>query len=333
MATTGIGRAAMITRRRFAAIAAASTFAPALIGRAALAQAWPTRHVRFIVPFPAGVAPDIGCRLLTARLSEMWGQQAVVENKPGAGGNIGTETVARSAPDGHTVLMAAFTHAVNGFLYRSITYDPVADFEPVTLLSHQPCVMIVPKSSPVQSVADFISYAKAHRGKVSYASGGHGTSPHLCGELFQRMTGIEMTHVPYRTGAQQDLVAGHVDVMFAVAPFDLLQAGHVRGLAVTTAKRVAAAPELPTVAESGLSGFDVAPWWGLFLPAKTAPAILARLHADTVAVLAEPEIQRKMQNLGSIPVGSTPDELARFLKAEMVKWGPVIRDANIRLDG
>ena len=241
----------MITRRRFAVIAAASTFAPALVGRAAFAQPWPTRFVRFVVPFPAGAAPDVGCRVLTARLSEMWGQQAVVENKPGAGGNVGTETVARSAPDGYTVLMAAFTHAVNVSLYRSIGYDPVADFQPVTLLSYQPCVMIVPNSSPVQSVADFISYAKSNRGKISYASAGHGTSPHLCGELFKRMTGIEMTHVPYRTGAQQDLVAGHIDVMFAVAPFELLRAGHVRGLAVTTAKRVSAAPELPTLAESG----------------------------------------------------------------------------------
>jgi tripartite-type tricarboxylate transporter receptor subunit TctC len=323
----------VITRRRFAVIAAASTFAPVLVGRVARAQPWPTRFVRFVVPFPAGAAPDIGCRVLTARLSEMWGQQAMVENKPGAGGNIGTETVARSAPDGHTVLMAAFTHAVNVFLYRSISYDPVADFEPVTLLSHQPCVMIVPKSSPVQSVADFINYAKANRGKVSYASAGHGTSPHLCGELFKRMTGIEMTHVPYRTGALQDLIAGHVDVMFAVAPFDLLRAGHARGLAVTTAKRVAAAPELPTIAESGLPGFDVAPWWGLFLPAKTAPAIVARLHADTIAVLAEPKIQKRMQDLGSVTIGSTPDALARYLQAEMAKWGSVIRDANIRLDG
>jgi tripartite-type tricarboxylate transporter receptor subunit TctC len=147
------------------------------------------------------------------------------------------------------------------------------------------------------------------------------------------MTGIEMTHVPYRTGAQQDLVAGHVDVMFAVAPFELLRAGHARGLAVTTAKRVSAAPELPTLAESGLAGFDVAPWWGLFLPAKTAPEVAARLHSDTVAVLAEPAIQKRMQDLGSIPVGSTPKELAQYLQAEMAKWGPVIRDANIRLDG
>ncbi len=193
--------------------------------------------------------------------------------------------------------------------------------------------MIVPNASPVTSVADFIKYAKGNRGKISYASAGHGTSPHLCGELFKRMTGIEMTHVPYRTGAQQDLVAGHVDVMFAVAPFELLRGGHARGLAVTTARRVPAAPDLPTMAESGLADFDVAPWWGLFLPAKTAPDVVARLHSDTIAVLAEPALQKRMRDLGSTTIGSTPEDLARYLQAEMAKWGPVIRDANIRLDG
>jgi tripartite-type tricarboxylate transporter receptor subunit TctC len=322
----------MITRRHFAATAAASAVASPFGGRVAHAQPWPAQPVRFVVPFPAGVAPDVGCRLIAARLSEKWGQQAVVENKPGAGGNIGTATVARSAPDGHTVLMGAFTHGVNTFLYRSTGYDPVADFEPVTLLSLQPDVMIVPNASPVQSVAEFIAYAKANRGKISYASGGHGTSPHLCGELFKQMAGIDMTHVPYRTGGSQDLISGRVDVMFAVAPFAMLRAGQARGLAVTTATRVAVAPELPTIAESGFPGFDVAPWWGLFLPAKTAPAIVEKLHADTIAVLAEPAIQKRMQDLGSIPVGSKPEELARYLRAEMAKWGPLIRDANIRLD-
>jgi tripartite-type tricarboxylate transporter receptor subunit TctC len=322
----------MITRRRFAAIAAASACSPALLGRAARAQPWPTRLVRFVVPFPAGVAPDTGCRLVAARLAEAWGQQTVVENKPGVGGNLGTEMVARSAADGHTVLMGAFTHAVNSFLYPSLGYDPVADFAPVTLLSEQPCVMIVPNASPIRSVADFIAHAKANPGKVSYASAGHGTSPHLCGELFRRMTGIEMTHVPYRTGAQQDLIAGHVDVMFAVAPFGLLQAGQVRGLAVTSARRVDAAPELPTVAESGLPGFDVAPWWGFLVPARTPAAVVEKLHADTAVALGRPEVRQKLENLGSTVLGAPPGAFALRLKAEMAKWGPLIRDARITLD-
>jgi len=321
----------MITRRRFAA-AAALMLAPAL-GRAAPAQPWPTRLVRFVVPFGAGVAPDVGCRLVTARLADAWGQQTVVENKPGAAGNLGTEAVARATPDGHTVLMGAFTHTVNVFLYRSITYDPIADFAPVTLLSEQPCVMIVPNSSPIRSVAEFIAYAKANPGKITYASGGHGTSPHLCGELFKRMTGIEMTHVPYRTGALQDLIAGHVDVLFAVAPFGLLQSGHARGLAVTSAKRVAAAPALPTVAESGVPGFDVAPWWGLLVPARTPAAVVDKLHADTAGVLAQPDLRQKLENLGSTVLGSPPEAFARRLKAEMAKWGPIIREAHITIDG
>lgn len=325
----------IITRRCFAAITAAAGLAPA-IGFGVdpvLAQPWPIRPVHFVVPFPAGVAPDIGCRIITARLADMWAQQAVVENKPGAGGNLGTETVARSPPDGSTVLMAAFTHAVNVFLYKTLGYDPIVDFAPVTLLSEQPCVMIVPNSSPVQSVAEFIAYAKAHRGKVTYASAGHGTSPHLCGELFKRITGIEMTHVPYRAGAQQDLIAGHVDVMFAVAPFNLLNAGQVRGLAVTTAKRTTAAPDLPTLAESGLPDFDVAPWWGFLVPARTSAAIIKKLHADAVSVLGEPEVRQKMESLGSNVVGSSPEEFSTRLKAEMAKWGPIIRDTHITMDG
>jgi tripartite-type tricarboxylate transporter receptor subunit TctC len=203
--------------------------------------------------------------------------------------------------------MAAFTHAVNVSLYRSIDYDPVADFQPVTLLSYQPCVIIVPNASPVKSVADFINYAKANRGKISYASPCHGTSPHLCGELFERMTGIEMTHVPHRTGAQQDLVAGHVDVMFAVAPFDLLRAG----LAVTTAGR----GSTRSADDGGIR-----------------PGGLRR-RTDAIAVQAEPAVHKSMQDLGSTTVGSTPEELTRYLQAEIAKWGSVIRDANIRLDG
>jgi len=326
-----IGGAAKITRRHFAAAAAAAMLAPAL-GRAAPALPWPTRPVRFIVPFPAGVAPDVGCRLVAARLAEAWGQPAVVENKPGAAGNFGTEAVARAAPDGHTVLMAAFTHAVNVFLYSSLGYDPVADFAPVTLLSEQPCVMIVPNASAIRSVADFVAYARANRGKVTYASAGHGTSPHLCGELFKRMTVIEMTHVPYRTGAHQDLIAGHVDVMFAVAPFGMLQAGQVRGLAVTSAQRVAAAPDLPTIAESGVPGFDVAPWWGLMLPARTPAAVIDKLHADTAGALAQPDVRLKLETLGSTVLGSPPPEFAARLRSEMAKWGPTIRDARITMN-
>lgn len=325
----------MIDRRRFTCLAAASLLAPVFMVRHAVAQTWPARFVRIIVPFSAGAAPDVVARLLGARLSEMWGQQVVIENKPGAAGNIGTEAAARSAPDGYTLLMAVFPHAVNPYLYRSTGYDPVADFAPVTLISLQPNVMLVPNSSPAHSVAEFIAYAKTNKGKVSYASAGSGTSPHLAGELFKRMTGIEMLHVPYRSGAQQDLIAGRVDLLFAVAAsaFTLMKAGRARGLAVTGTQRVSTAPELPTVAEAGVPGFEVSPWSGFFLPAKTPPTIIAKIHADTVTVLANSGIREKLEELGVTPVGSRPEELARYLKAEMDKWGAIIRDAKITLDG
>ncbi len=325
----------MITRRTFVGYSAATALTSSVIGRSAQAQEWPSRFVRVIVPFPAGSPPDVVGRLLAARLTATWGQQAVIENKTGAGGNLGMEAVARSAPDGYTVLKAAFTLTVNPFLYRSLGFDPIADFAPVTLVSLQPCMMIVPNSSPARSVAEFIAHAKARNGKITYASAGHGTSPHLCGELFKRMTGIEMLHVPYRTGAQQDVVAGRIDVMFTVGAsgVTLLRAGQVRALAVTGTKRIAAAPELPTVAEAGLPGFDVAPWSGLFVPAKTAPAIINKIYVDTATVLKDPDIRERLDELGVTPVGSTPQELASYVKAEMAKWGPVIRDANITLDG
>ena len=201
----------MITRRTFVGYSAATALTSSVIGRSAQAQEWPSRFVRWIVPFPGGSPPDVlGC-LRAARLTATWGQQAVIENKTGAGGNLGMEAVACSAPDGYTVLKAAFTLTVNPFLYRSLGFDPIADFAPVTLVSLQPCVMIVPILLLLaRSVAEFIAHAKARNGKITYASAGHGTSPHLCGELFKRMTGIEMLHVPYRTGAQQDVVAGRI---------------------------------------------------------------------------------------------------------------------------
>jgi tripartite-type tricarboxylate transporter receptor subunit TctC len=325
----------MITRRKFTSLTAAAIIAPTLMADTAFGQAWPTRFVRIVVPFPPGSPPDVVSRLLATRFSEIWGQQVVIENKQGAGGNIGTEAVARSAPDGYTLLMAVFTHTVNPFLYRSIGYDPIADFAPVTLVSVQPCVMVVPNSSPAHSVADFIAHAKTNKGKITFASAGHGTSPHLSGELFKRMTGIEMMHVPYpRTGAQQDLIAGRVDVLFAVAAsgITMMRAGNARALAVTGSKRIATAPELPTVAEAGVPGFDVSPWSGFLLPAKTMPPIINKINADTLAVLAEPRVKERLEELGVTPASSTPEELSRYLKAEMDKWGPIIREAKITID-
>ncbi len=327
-----------IDRRRLLRSAAAAGLAPVLAGRAgAQAQAphWPSRFVRLVVPFAAGGANEAFARNLAARLSEIWGQQVVIENKPGAGGNIGAEAVARSDPDGLTMLIASFPHAVARFLYPSLGYDLTADLAPVTLIGLTPNIMVVPNSSPARSVAEFIAHAKANKGKVSFASSGAGTSIHLSGELFKRMAGIEMTHVPYRGGAPAlaDLIPGRVDLMFNVMSSVLPQvrAGQMRGLAVTTASRVPAAAEFPTLAEAGLPGFEVSGWFGFFVPAKTPREIVAKIHADTITALADPVVRGRLEDLGIVVVGSTPTELATFLKAEIDKWGPVIKEAGISI--
>jgi tripartite-type tricarboxylate transporter receptor subunit TctC len=293
---------------------------------------WPTRFVRLIVPFAAGGANEAFARNLAARLSEIWGQQVVIENKPGAGGNIGAEAAARADPDGLTMLIASFPHAVARFLYPSLGYDLVTDFAPVTLIGLTPNIMVVPNSSPARSVADFIAHAKAS--KVTFASSGVGTSIHLSGELFKRVAGIDMTHVPYRGGAPAvaDLIPGRIDLMFNVMSSVLPQvrAGQMRGLAVTAPKRVAAAADFPTFAEAGLPGFEVTGWFGFFVPAKTPPEIVTRIHADTITALADPVLRRRLEDLGIVVVGSTPAELTAFVRAETEKWGPVIKEAGIR---
>ena len=325
----------MISRRCVLGLSAASALTPALMGRVARAQAWPNRFVRIIVPFVPAGATDLIARTVGNRLAEVWGQQVVIENRAGAGANIGAQVAAQSDPDGYTLYITSVPHAVNRFLYPSLSYDPIADFAPVTLICMQPNIMVVPNASPAKSVMEFIAYAKANPGKISYGSGGIGTSVHLSGELFKRMTGIEMTHVPYRGSAPalQDVIAGRLDLIFDnVTPaLPHVRAGSARGLAVTTARRVPAVPDLPTIAEAGVPGFDVSSWFAFFLPAKTPPPIVAKMHADIVAALAHPPVKERLEPLGAALVGSTPDELARHIKSEMDKWGPVIKEAGISI--
>jgi tripartite-type tricarboxylate transporter receptor subunit TctC len=309
--------------------------APALATRS-FGQSWPNRFVRLVVPFPAGGGTDVVARIIANRLSEIWGQQMVIENKGGAGSNIGADAVARAEPDGHTLLIGSLPMAVNRFLYPSLSYDPIIDFAPVSLMCLYPNLMVVPNSSPAKSVVEFIAHAKANRGKISFASAGTGTSTHLSGELFKRLTGIEMTHVPYRGAgpALNDVIPGRVDVMFNTIGGMLQQvrAGQLRGLAVTTAQRFPTAMEFPTVAEAGVPGFEVSSWYALFAPVKTPPEIVRKLHADTVAVLAEPATKAALERVGVVVVGSTTQELAKHLKAETELWGPVIRAAGIKVD-
>ena len=325
----------MLTRRSLAGFCAAAVCAPALVGLAR-AQSWPSRHVRLIVPFPAGGGTDVVARILANRLSEVWGQQMVIENKGGAGSNIGAEAVARAEPDGYTLLIGSLPVAVNRFLYPSLNYDSVTDFAPVSQICTYPNLMVVPNSSPAKSVMEFVAHAKANRGKITFASSGTGTSTHLSGELFKRMTGIEMTHVPYRgvAPALNDVIPGRVDVMFNTMAGVLQQTrtGQLRGLAVTSAKRFPTAMEFPSVAEAGVPGFDVQAWYALFAPAKTPPEIVNKVNADTVAILREPAVIAALEKTGVVVAGSTPAELARMLKAEIDLWGPIIKAAGIKVE-
>jgi tripartite-type tricarboxylate transporter receptor subunit TctC len=306
-----------------------------LSGRLARAQAWPTRPVRVIVPFPAGGGADAIARLVGQRLTEIWGQQVLIENRGGAGGNLASDAAARSPPDGYTLYLAGDFQATNQFIYPRLSYDPVADFTPVSLVVQFPVVIVVPNSSPANTLGEFIALAKREGGKLTYASPGYGTSPHLAAELFKRVAGIELTHVPYRGAAPalQDLIPGRVDSFFNnIAPVvPLMKQGQLRAIAVTSAKRAPAVPDLPTVAESGMPHFDVSGWYAFFVPARTPPEIITKMHADTVTTLADPTVKRRLEELALFVVGSSPAELAAFLKAETDKWGPVIKAAGISI--
>ena len=326
----------MLNRRRFISLAATAMAAPSILPSRALGANWPVKSVRVVVPFAPGGSTDITARLVSNRLQEVWGQSVVVENKPGAGGNIAADMVAHSDPDGYTIFIVGPGMATNKFLYPSLSYDPVGDFAPVSMLITQPNMMCVPNSSPAKSVREFIAYCNENKGKVTYASSGNGTTLHLSGELSKRLAKVEMTHIPYRGGAPaiNDLIPGRVDVIFDNVPSIVshVRSGTVRGLAVTTRERITILPDMPTIAESGVPGFDVSSWFGFFVPVKTPLDIIARISADTNAALAYPSIKARFDELGAVPKGSTPAELAAFLKSEIEKWGPVIQEAKIRVD-
>jgi tripartite-type tricarboxylate transporter receptor subunit TctC len=323
----------MITRRRALTFAA---FAPAVLTGAARAQGWPSRPVRVIVPFPPGGGGDTIARIVGAKLTEIWGQQIIVENKGGAGGNIASDATARSAPDGYTLFLTGDFLVTNQFIYPKLSYDPVADFAMVSLVVRFPVVIAAPNSSPAQNFKEFVELAKSRASNpLTYASPGYGTSPHLAAELLKREAGIPLTHVPYRGAAPaiQDLIPGRVDSFFNnIAPtVPLMRQGQVRGIAVTSGKRAPAMPDLPTTAESGLPGFDVSGWYAFVTPARTPPEIVAKMHADTVAALADPVVRGKLEDLALFVEGSTPTELESMMQAERIKWEPVIKAAGIAI--
>jgi tripartite-type tricarboxylate transporter receptor subunit TctC len=323
-----------LPRRRFLHLAAVAAALPTY-SRIARAQNYPSRFVRIVVPFPPGGSADPVARILAARLSEIWGQQVVAENKAGAAGNIAAVSMTQSAADGYTLFCGGDFLATNRYLY-SPTIDPITDLTPVTLICTYANVMVVPKTSPAKSVVDFIEYCKNNRGKVTFASSGTGASPHLNGELFKRMAGVEMTHVPYRGGgpAINDLIPGRVDAMFATTPSAraLVDSGAIRALAVTSAMRSPFLPDIPSIAESGVPGFDVSSWYALFLPPKTPAEIVGKVYIDAVAAIAHPQTKQRFADIGTIAGSSPPAQLTALLKSELDKWGPVIKELGIKPD-
>jgi tripartite-type tricarboxylate transporter receptor subunit TctC len=325
----------MITRRRLFVLSSASVLVPHFIGGAARAQRsqdWPNRVVRIIVPVAAGGPTDTVARVLAEQLSRIWRQQVVVENKGGAGTNLANEMVAHSDPDGYTVLYATASLAVNRSLYRSLNYDALADLAPVSLVSRFPFFMFVPNSSPAKSVMEFITYAKANPGKLTLASPGTGSAPHLAGELFRQMAKIDLAHVPYRGAAPalNDLIPGRVDSYFGSAGLlENMRSGQIRGLGVTGLTRDPVALELPTIAEAGVPGYEVSSWQGLFVPARTPPEIVKKMSVDTIEALADPLIRQKLEQAGYPVAGSSPAELQALLRSDIDKWSNVIKTVGI----
>jgi len=304
---------------------------------ATAADVYPAKALRLIVPFPPGGPADSLARLVGEKLSASLGKAVVVDNRPGAGGNIGMELGARSAPDGYTLVLApAGNLTVNPFLYRNVPYDVGRDFAPVTVIAAVPNVLVIHPSVPAKSVAELVRYAKAHPGTLNYSSPGNGSGAHLAGELFKSMAGVDTVHIPFNgiAPAVTAVVGGQVQMMFAGAPSALPQvkAGRLVALGVASPKRIAAAPELPTLAESGLPGFDVTSWYSIVVPSGTPNDIIARLRSEIAGALTQPEVQEKLAGLGAEPIGNTPAEFAAMLKVETAKWSKIVKDANIQVE-
>lgn len=302
----------------------------------AAADAYPSRAIKVIVPFPAGQASDTIARLVGEQLGRALGQAVVVENRPGAGGNIGSEAGARSAPDGYTLTMATAALPISKNVYKKLPFDPARDFEPVSLMTVTPLVLIARPSLPASDVASLVELARKQPGKLTFASSGQGTSHHLSGELLKAVAGVDILHVPYKGSAPAhvDLMGGSVDIMFdnilPVSPH--VKSGKLKALAVTTKSRAPSMPDVPTMAESGYPNFEAVAWFGLLAPAGTPAPIVERLSAEVNRILKSPEINARLTGMGANVMGTTPQEFSAFMKAEIEKWAPVVKRANIVLD-
>jgi tripartite-type tricarboxylate transporter receptor subunit TctC len=333
----------MLRRRVFKTVAGLTLIAAASFGASAQ-QAWPTKPVRIVVPFAAGGTTDILARAIAPELTRAFGQSFYIDNKAGAGGNLGAEIVAKSAGDGYTLLMGTVgTHGINRALYAKLPYDPFKDFVPITIVAGVPNVMILntefAKTHNIHSVQDFIGYAKAHPGKVNMASSGNGTSIHLAGELFKSMTGTYMVHFPYRGSnpALLDMIGGSMDVMFDNLPSAMphIKSGKLKALGVTSSQRSGALPDVPTVEEVGgptLKGFEASSWFGLLAPAGTPPEVIQRIQQEVAKSLGTPAVKEKLLAQGAIPGGNTPADFAKFIEAEHVKWARVVKASGAKVD-
>jgi tripartite-type tricarboxylate transporter receptor subunit TctC len=309
--------------------------AAALVCSSALAQPYPNRPLRIVVPLSAGAADTLS-RTIAVKLTERWGQPVIVENRPGAGTTLGTDLVAKAPADGYTLLMATFSHAVNATFYRKLPFDVLKDFAALTLVASAPNILQVHPSVPAKSVAELIAIAKAQPGKLNFASAGNGSSSHLAGELFKSLTGVQIVHVPYKGAApaMNDLLGGRVEMSFDPLPSSMahIKAGKLRPLAVTTTTRSRALPEVPTLAEAGVPGYELNGWSGLLVHANTPKDIVRTLNQEIVAIIKAPDISERFAGLGFDIVGNAPEQFQAFIEAEVVKWGKLVRDANIHAD-
>ena len=300
------------------------------------ATAFPTKPIRIIVAYTPAGTTDILARAIGQKMSETWGQPVIVDNRAGAAGNIGTEVAARATPDGHTLIMGtAGTHGINVSLYRKLSWHPVNDFAPVSLSAMVPNIMVVNNSLPVKNVREFVAHVKANPGKLSYGSPGNGSTAHLSVELFKSMTASTIVHIPYKgsAGVLSDVMGGQIAVTIDNMPPYIPQgkAGKIRALAVSTNKRSSAMPDLPTIAEAGVPGYEAGAWFGLLAPSGTPKTIVAQLSAESARILKLPDMSKRISELGAEPVGSTPEQFAELIKTEIAKWAKVIKDANVEL--
>jgi tripartite-type tricarboxylate transporter receptor subunit TctC len=300
------------------------------------AQQYPTKVVRLVLAFGApGGAPDTIARTLAPKLTEAWGHQILVDPRTGAGGTIATEIVAKAPPDGYTLLLASPSHAINSFIYSKLSYDPVADFAAVTHAADVPNIVVIHPTVPARSIKQLIALAKSKPGALLYGSAGSGSSQHLAGELFQKMAGVKMVHVPYKGGSAVvvDLMSGQLQLTFgSTTSLPAIRSGRLVGLAVTTSRRVAALPELPTVAEAGLAGYDAAAWYAVFAPARTPRAIVDKVSAEFARAIRLPDVRERIEPQLIQPVGSSPAELAAFLGKELKKWGAIVKESGAKVE-